>query len=132
VARTPARITTAVAGVTRKLVSVDEPAGLTALPGPGRHPVALSVSDQADLHELCDQELLSCCKTLPRGSAQRSAARAELARRYDSLVRACMWHYSGCLEPVEDLMQVGYAGLLVEAQMVRLACHEPRRPATPG
>jgi RNA polymerase sigma-B factor len=35
-----------------------------------------------------------------------------LVERYERLVRACVRQYRGSPEPVEDLMQVGYVGLL--------------------
>jgi RNA polymerase sigma-B factor len=51
-------------------------------------------------------------QSLPVGSAQRSAAYEELVRRYEFVVRACVRRYRDSPEPDEDLMQVGYLGLL--------------------
>ena len=62
--------------------------------------------------QVSDDELLSRCRVLPRDSAERAAACEELVRRYEPLVRACVRQYRGSPEPVEDLMQVGYVGLL--------------------
>ena len=59
-----------------------------------------------------DEELLSRCRELPVDSAERAAAREVLVQRYQPLVRRCIRAYRGSPEPVEDLMQVGYVGLL--------------------
>ena len=64
------------------------------------------------LAELPDEELLTRCRDFPWGSVERAAACEVLVRRYESLVRACVWQYRGSPEPVEDLMQVGFIGLL--------------------
>src|SRR5215469_8582658 len=71
-----------------------------------------SVPSLTGIAELPDDELLVRCRDLPRGSAERAAACEVLVRRYESLVRACVWQYRSSPEPVEDLMQVGYIGLL--------------------
>ena len=71
-----------------------------------------SVPGCTGLAELPDEELLARCHDLPWASAERTAACEVLVRRYESLVRACVWQYRGSPEPVEDLMQVGYVGLL--------------------
>jgi RNA polymerase sigma-B factor len=71
-----------------------------------------SVLGGTGLAELPDEELLARCRDFPWGSAERAAACEVLVRRYESLVRACAWQYRGSPEPVEDLMQVGYVGLL--------------------
>ena len=71
-----------------------------------------SVPGCTGLAELPDEELLARCHDLPWASAERAAACEVLVRRYESLVRACVWQYRGSPEPVEDLMQVGYVGLL--------------------
>jgi len=64
------------------------------------------------LRELSDDELLARFRAFPPGSEQRAAACEVLIKRYEKLVRACVRHYSGSPEPVEDLMQAGYLGLL--------------------
>jgi RNA polymerase sigma-B factor len=70
------------------------------------------VTWHADLRELSDNELLSRLRALPRASAGRPAICEVLVERYAYLVRACVRPYRQSPEPVEDLMQVGYVGLL--------------------
>jgi RNA polymerase sigma-B factor len=64
------------------------------------------------LKELSDDGLLACCRAYPRGSAERAEACEVLVRRYTPLVRAYVRQYLGSPEPADDLMQVGYVGLL--------------------
>lgn len=59
-----------------------------------------------------DLELLAVIGSQPHGSAQRDAACAVLVARYRGLVRSCARRYGRSAEPIEDLMQVGYVGLL--------------------
>lgn len=49
---------------------------------------------------------------MPRHSEERAAICEILVERYTSLVESCVWPYRRSPEPVEDLMQVGYVGLL--------------------
>jgi RNA polymerase sigma-B factor len=65
-----------------------------------------------DLSSLRDRELLALAASLPRSSERRAAARDLLVARYRHLVWSCVRRYSRSSEPVEDLMQVGYVGLL--------------------
>jgi len=67
---------------------------------------------RAELRRLSDDELLSRLRGLPRGSDQRAALCEILVERHEKLVRSCVRQYRGSPEPVEDLMQVGYVGLL--------------------
>ena len=67
---------------------------------------------RAELHELSDKELLSRHRVLPSGNAERARICEVLVERYQRLVRSCVWQYRGSPEPAEDLMQVGYVGLL--------------------
>jgi RNA polymerase sigma-B factor len=67
---------------------------------------------RAELHELSDNALLAKVRSEPRGSELRAAACEILVDRYTKLVRACVRQYRGSPEPTEDLMQVGYVGLL--------------------
>jgi len=67
---------------------------------------------RAELRELPDNALLANVRALPRNSELRAAACEILVDRYDKLVRSCVRQYRGSPEPVEDLMQVGYVGLL--------------------
>ena len=66
----------------------------------------------ADLEQCSDDELLGTIRSEPRGSAQRSAACEVLVNRYRTLVRSCANRYRRSPESPEDLMQVGYVGLL--------------------
>ncbi|HEX9033076.1 MAG TPA: sigma-70 family RNA polymerase sigma factor [Streptosporangiaceae bacterium] len=59
-----------------------------------------------------DVELLGIVRAEPVGSERRAQACAELVDRYRHLVRACVNRYRRSPEPAEDLMQVGYVGLL--------------------
>jgi RNA polymerase sigma-B factor len=64
------------------------------------------------LNELSDNELLVYCRDEPRDSAVRAEACEELVRRYTPLVRACARPYRNSPEATDDLMQVGFVGLL--------------------
>jgi RNA polymerase sigma-B factor len=59
-----------------------------------------------------DPELVKLVQSLPRDSEQRNAACEKLIGRYESLVRACAQRYRHSPESPEELMQVGYVGLL--------------------
>ena len=67
---------------------------------------------RAELDRLSDDELLVRFRALPRDSHERAALCEILVERYERLVRSCVRQYRGSPEPVEDLMQVGYVGLL--------------------
>ena len=68
--------------------------------------------DSRDLTDLDDVELLRIIRALPRESARRAGACELLVARYRNLVRSCVLRYPPGPEPTEDLMQVGYVGLL--------------------
>jgi RNA polymerase sigma-B factor len=70
------------------------------------------VSPHAELRELSDNALLARLRPLPRGSAEREAICEILVARYASLVRRCVQRYRQSPESPEDLLQVGYVGLL--------------------
>ena len=70
------------------------------------------LSSRAELAGLPDDELLVRFRALPRDSHERAAMCEILVERYERLVRSCVRQYRGSPEPVEDLMQVGYVGLL--------------------
>jgi RNA polymerase sigma-B factor len=74
----------------------------TAAPGPGLQ----------DMQELGDAELLTMIHSLARGSATRDLACEVMVTRYQPLVRSCVLRYRGSSESQEELMQVGYVGLL--------------------
>jgi RNA polymerase sigma-B factor len=62
--------------------------------------------------ERSDTELLMRVQSEPRGSRSREDACAVLVDRYQALVRSCVLRYRDSPEPNEELMQVGYVGLL--------------------
>ncbi len=65
-----------------------------------------------DLDACDDAELLGLVRRLPRGAGLRDAACEVLVTRYQPLVRSCVSRYKNSAEPQEELMQVGYVGLL--------------------
>jgi RNA polymerase sigma-B factor len=67
---------------------------------------------RSSLAELDDRELLAIVGSLPRASERRDAACELLVGRYRGLVWSCVQRYCRGPEPVEDLMQVGYVGLV--------------------
>jgi RNA polymerase sigma-B factor len=73
---------------------------------------ASSVTARAVLEELSDNDLLARCRQHARASAEWAAACDVLVRRYAPLVRALVRQYRESPESVDDLMQVGYLGLL--------------------
>ena len=64
------------------------------------------------LARLDDRELLRIVRSQPLASARRGAACELLVSRHRHLVRSCVQRYKRSPEPAEDLMQVGYVGLL--------------------
>ena len=71
-----------------------------------------SPTSRMELRALPDDELLVRFRALPVDSAERAAVCEILVERNEKLVRSCVRQYRGSPEPVEDLMQVGYVGLL--------------------
>jgi RNA polymerase sigma-B factor len=65
-----------------------------------------------DLEQCSDDQLLGMIRSQPQSSAQRAAACEVLVSRYRTLVRSCANRYRRSPESPEDLMQVGYVGLL--------------------
>jgi RNA polymerase sigma-B factor len=65
-----------------------------------------------ELAGLDDQALLGLVRLLPQASERRAAACELLVTRHQGLVRSCVRPYLRSPEPAEDLMQVGYVGLL--------------------
>jgi RNA polymerase sigma-B factor len=59
-----------------------------------------------------DAELLEVIHSRPVASRRRSTAFELLVARYRGLVRSCVNRYRRSPEPTEDLMQVGYLGLI--------------------
>jgi RNA polymerase sigma-B factor len=64
------------------------------------------------LAEREDSELLALIRTHAEDHELQEAVREVLVTRYQSLVRGCVQRYRESPEPVEDLMQAGYVGLL--------------------
>jgi RNA polymerase sigma-B factor len=79
---------------------------VSATPARTTTPPATDVSGQAD------GELLEIVHRQPVKSGRRAAACEALVLRYRSLVRSCARRYRDSPEPEEDLIQVGYVGLL--------------------
>jgi RNA polymerase sigma factor (sigma-70 family) len=65
-----------------------------------------------DLAGLDDRDLLGITGSLPRSSERRAAACELLVSRHRDVVWSCVRQYKRSPEPTEDLMQVGYVGLL--------------------
>jgi RNA polymerase sigma-B factor len=65
-----------------------------------------------DLAGLDDQALAALVQLLPRASQRRAGAGELLVARYQGLVRSCVRPYLRSPVPDQDLMQVGYVGLL--------------------
>src|ERR1700691_1382179 len=66
----------------------------------------------AHTEDLSDQALVRLVQSLPRQSLERDTACQQLVTRYQSLVRHCAMRYRQSPESHEELMQVGYVGLL--------------------
>jgi hypothetical protein len=78
--------------------------------GPGL--LALSARTPEDLTGMDDGALLDIVRLSPRASGRRAAACELLISRHEGLVWSCVRRYMSGPEPTEDLMQVGYVGLL--------------------
>ena len=65
-----------------------------------------------DLAERDDSDLLRIIRSAPPATERRAAACELLVSRHRQLVRSCVQRYKRSPEPAEDLMQVGYVGLL--------------------
>jgi RNA polymerase sigma-B factor len=70
------------------------------------------VTIRTRLQALPDNELLSRLRELPRNSEEHDVVCEVLVSRHIALVRACVRRYRDSPEPADDLMQVGYVGLL--------------------
>ncbi len=66
----------------------------------------------SDLESCDDGRLLRMVHSLPRGDGLRELACEALVTRYKSLVRSCVQPFRNSPESQEELMQVGYVGLL--------------------
>jgi RNA polymerase sigma-B factor len=79
---------------------------------PGRVPPAPTGRALRELTRLDDNALLDIVRSMPRASNLRAAACELLVSRHRQLVRSCVQRYRHSPEPTEDLMQVGYVGLI--------------------
>jgi len=70
------------------------------------------VHDNRDLEQRDDTELLDMIRSLPREHPARETACEVLVNRYRPLVRSCVRRFQNSPEPYEDLLQVGYVGLI--------------------
>ena len=59
-----------------------------------------------------DHELVALVQSGPAGTAEHDDACTALVARYQGMVRSCAQRYKDSPEPQEELMQVGYVGLL--------------------
>ena len=75
-------------------------------------PAPLDPMLKQELARLDDQALLGIVRLSPQASERRAAACELLVTRHQGLVRSCVRPYLRSPEPAEDLMQVGYVGLL--------------------
>jgi RNA polymerase sigma-B factor len=90
-------------------------AAISSIPVPESVPGSTALLDRVvkkDLAGLDDRELLDIVRLSPRASERRAAACELLVSRHQGLVRSCVRPYMRSPEPTQDLMQVGYVGLL--------------------
>jgi RNA polymerase sigma-B factor len=73
---------------------------------------ARPVRPRGNLAETSDLDLVVLVQAEPRESAEREAACEELIRRYRALVRSCAHRYRESPESQDELVQVGYLGLM--------------------
>jgi RNA polymerase sigma-B factor len=85
---------------------------LKATPTVPATPMAPTGRTLDDLAQLDDRALLRIVRDQPLASPRRAAACELLVGRHRNLVRSCVARYKRSPEPTEDLMQVGYVGLL--------------------
>jgi RNA polymerase sigma-B factor len=96
-------------------LSLEKVSGSPAAAAPAAAPAApLTPAGRtlADLGRLDDRALLRIARTEPLRSARRAAACELLVTRHRNLVRSCAARYKNSPEPAEDLLQVGYLGLI--------------------
>jgi RNA polymerase sigma-B factor len=85
---------------------------LTKYNAAGGPTAAAAATSTQNVTTMSDPELVKLVQSLPRGSEERNVACEKLVSRYESLVRSCAQRYRHSPEPPEELMQVGYVGLL--------------------
>jgi RNA polymerase sigma-B factor len=76
--------------------------------------VAYGLAEEWDSRERSDgdEALLELIRRLPGDDPQRRTACEILVGRYENIVQSCVRRYRAAPEPAEDLMQVGYVGLM--------------------
>ncbi|MDQ2874699.1 MAG: sigma-70 family RNA polymerase sigma factor [Actinomycetota bacterium] len=80
---------------------------------PPRLPAAAPVLlPAARLAELDNSELLAIAQSPPRAGERAAAARELLVLRHRNLVLSCVWRFRTRSGPADDLIQVGYVGLM--------------------
>jgi RNA polymerase sigma-B factor len=82
-----------------RLAIVDEPSPVSEIP-------------VTNLEQREDADLLELIHSLPRQDQAREVACEVLVNRYRPLVRSCVRRFQNSPEPYEDLLQVGYVGLI--------------------
>ncbi len=75
-------------------------------------PTPMASLHAGDLEQCTDGELLTMVHSLGRSHPLRELACETLCARYQPLVRSCVQRYKNSAESQEELMQVGYVGLL--------------------
>jgi len=75
-------------------------------------PSPISELPAQELEECDDAALLDMIRSLTRESPVRETACEVLVNRYRPLVRSCVRRFQNSPEPYEDLLQVGYVGLI--------------------
>ncbi len=81
-------------------------------PSPTSEPGPIGDIPIDELAQSGDSELLDLIRSLPRESRRREMACEVLVTRYRPLVRSCVRRFQNSPEPYEDLLQVGYVGLI--------------------
>jgi len=75
-------------------------------------PSPVTHTPASELEQRDDASLLDLIQSLPREDAVRESACEVLVNRYRPLVRSCVRRFQNSPEPYEDLLQVGYVGLI--------------------
>jgi RNA polymerase sigma-B factor len=88
-------------------VTITEPSPIS-----GISELAVSELTTSELEQRDDAELLEIIRSLPRESPAREIACEVLVTRYRPLVRSCARRFQNSPEPYEDLLQVGFVGLI--------------------
>lgn len=87
--------------------TTDEPSPIRELP---TRPTRELPRNELELRD--DAELLEMIRSLPCESPLRETPCEVLVNRYRPLVRSCVRRFQNSPEPYEDLLQVGYVGLI--------------------